>query len=156
MSFDKVKSYFEKAGLSDRVLLLNDTSATVELAAKAIGCEPERIAKTLSFSRGDGAFVVVFAGDARIDNKKFKDYFKVKAKMLKRDEVKVLVGHEPGGVCPFEIKENTLVYLDISLKRFDLVYPAAGSANSAVKLTPKELWSHSGAVAWVDVAKDWT
>ncbi len=127
----------------------------MELAAKAAGCEPERIAKTLSFLVDGRTVLVVMAGDARVDNKKFKDYFHTKAKMLSPDEVTELVGHSVGGVCPFGVKEGVAVYLDESLKRFDVVYPACGSASSAVKLTIPELETASGYLGWIDVCKGW-
>ncbi|MBS4932969.1 MAG: YbaK/EbsC family protein [Clostridiales bacterium] len=130
------------------------SSATVELAAKAVGVEPCRIAKTLSFMTKEGPILIVTAGDARIDNKKYKDQFHVKAKMLTPEEVIELVGHAVGGVCPFGIKEGVFVYLDESLKRLETVFPACGSANSAIELTISELEQCSGYVAWVDISKE--
>ncbi|MCC8163341.1 MAG: YbaK/EbsC family protein [Lachnospiraceae bacterium] len=153
MSVDRVKAYFAKYGMEDRVMEMNHSSATVELAAEALGCEPCRIAKTMSFLQGDRAILIVAAGDARVDNKKYKAQFQTKAKMIPRDEVEEWIGHAPGGVCPFAIKEGVAVYLDESLKRFDLVYPAAGSGNSAIGLNLEELEKYSGAVGWIDVCR---
>lgn len=155
MAIDKVKDYFAQFGMQQRVLELAESSATVELAAQALGVEPARIAKTLSFKREDSAFLVVTAGDAKIDNHKFKDFFKLKAKMLTPDEVIEYIGHAIGGVCPFAIPENIEVYLDASMKRFTTVFPACGSGNSAIELTCDELEKYSKATAWVDVCKDW-
>lgn len=154
MSFDKVKQYFEQAGAVEKVLELENSSATVELAAKAIGCEPAHIAKTMSFFLGDEAILIVTAGDVKIDNKKYKEQFHQKAKMIPGDMVESCIGHAPGGVCPFAVKENVSVYLDISLKRFDIVYPAAGSGNSAVKLTIPELEQYARTTQWIDVCKE--
>ena len=153
MSFDKVKQYFESEGAGDKVLWLEQSSATVELAAAAIGCEPAHIAKTLSFLTDEAPILIVTAGDVKVDNKKFKELFHTKAKMIPGDQVEELIGHAPGGVCPFALPEGVPVYLDESLKRFDIVYPAAGSAASAVRLTPEELFELSGAVKWVNVGK---
>ena len=155
MSIEKVKEFFRKFGIENRVLELEKSSATVELAAEALGCEPERIAKTLSFSLEDGPILIVVAGDARIDNKKYKQKFQAKAKMLEYNEVEKLIGHAVGGVCPFGINEGVKVYLDESLKRFDVVFPAAGSENGAIELTIEELEKYSGALEWIDVCKDW-
>ncbi|MCD8250360.1 MAG: YbaK/EbsC family protein [Lachnospiraceae bacterium] len=153
MSVEKVKAYFAKYGMEDRVMEMNHSSATVELAAEALGCEPCRIAKTMSFLLGDRAILIVAAGDARVDNRKYKAQFQTKAKMIPRDEVEEWIGHAPGGVCPFATKEGVTVYLDESLKRFDLVYPAAGSSNSAIGLNLEELEQYSGAVGWIDVCR---
>lgn len=153
MSFEKVKRCFERSGLAHRVIELEQSSATVELAAKAIGCAPELIAKTMSFFINDKPILIVTAGDVKIDNKKYKDHFHEKAKMIPYDQVETYVGHAPGGVCPFCTNEDVTVYLDKSLQRFDIVYPAGGSANSAVKLFLKELETFSSAVGWVDVCK---
>ena len=155
MSIERVLTYFEKQGLKDRVKIFDQSSATVELAALAVGCEPAHIAKTMSFLVGDDAILIVTAGDARVDNKKFKSAFHQKPKMIPWDDVEGYIGHAPGGVCPFEIKEGVETYLDISLKRFETVYPAAGSANSAVALSVDELKKHSRCVSWVDVCKNW-
>lgn len=153
MSIERVKKYFSSLGIADRVRELEASSATVELAAAALGCEPCRIAKTLSFRVGSDAILVVVAGDAKIDNCKFKETFGVKAKMLAHDEVTEAVGHAVGGVCPFAVNDGVRVYLDDSLKRFETVFPACGSANSAIELTIPELERYSGFVSWVDVAK---
>lgn len=155
MSFEKVKSYFEDLGLGSKVKRLNESSATVEEAAKAIGCEPKQIAKTMSFLLEETPILIVTAGDARIDNSKYKQYFHKKAKMISSDQVEDLVGHAPGGVCPFAVYPEVEVYLDISLKRFEKVYPAAGDGHSAVELTLDELEKYSGAKAWIDSSKDW-
>lgn len=151
---DDVRRYLEAFGWADRVQEFDVSSATVELAAKALQCDPRRIAKTLSF-KGEPALLVVAAGDARIDNRKFKAVFGMKAKMLSPEEVERFTGHRIGGVCPFALPEGTAVYLDASLQRFETVYPACGSANSAIRLTPKELERASRALGWVDVCKDW-
>ncbi len=154
MAFERAKEYLKQFGLDSHVMEFKDSSATVELAAKAVGCEPARIAKTLSFQIGeDGIILVVVAGDARIDNGKYKARFHTKAKMIPAEEVEERVGHSVGGVCPFGVKEGVKVYLDESLKRFDSVYPACGSSNSAVDLTLPELEQASGYEEWVDVCK---
>ena len=155
MSLDKVKQYFDTLGLGQRIHVLDQSSATVEEAAIAVGCEPERIAKTMSFLLGDDPILIVTAGDARVDNKKYKDYFHQKAKMIPGELVENYIGHAPGGVCPFAIPQGTKVFLDISLKRFAIVYPAAGTSNSAVELSIKELEDSSGYTAWIDVCKGW-
>lgn len=153
MSIEKVREYFKTVGIEDRILEFSVSSATVALAAEALGCEPERIAKTLSFVKDDGCILVVAAGDARVDNAKFKAEFEMKAKMADYGEVARLCGHAAGGVCPFAVNEGVPVYLDASLKRFDFVYPAAGSSNSAIKLSIEELEKYSNFVKWVDVTK---
>lgn len=155
MASEKVISYFEHVGLKDRVKVFDKSSATVELAALAVGCEPAHIAKTMSFLQDGKAILIVTAGDARIENKKYKTLFHQKAKMIPWDDVERYIGHAPGGVCPFEIKEGIDTYLDISLKRFETVYPAAGSDNSAVALSIEELEKHSNSKGWIDVCKDW-
>lgn len=155
MAIDKVKKYFSEFGISDRVREFDVSSATVELAAQALGCEPCRIAKTLSFLVDGNAVLVVAAGDARIDNPKFKAQFGTKAKMLTPDELETLVGHAVGGVCPFAIKEGVAVYLDESLRRFSTVFPACGSSNSAIELSIDELEKYSGFASWIDVCKNW-
>lgn len=155
MSIEKVRTYFEAYGMQDRILEFEVSSATVELAAAAVGCAPERIAKTLSFMVEEQPVLVVAAGDARIDNVKFKERFHTKAKMLPFEEVEQRVGHAVGGVCPFGIKSGVEVYLDRSLERFETVYPACGSGNSAIELTLPELERYSGSLAWVDVCKNW-
>ena len=153
MSIEKVKAYLKNFGMEDRVMEFDVSSATVELAAQALNCEPQRIAKTLSFLVDGHAVLIVAAGDARIDNHKYKEQFGKKAKMLSPDEVVELVGHAVGGVCPFAVKEGAEVYLDASLKRFETVFPACGSSNSAIELTIPELEKYSGFLQWVDVCK---
>ena len=153
MAIEKVKAYFRKYGMEERVQEFDESSATVELAAKALHCEPQRIAKTLSFMLANGAVLIVAAGDAKIDNPKYKAKFGKKAKMLSPDEVETLVGHAVGGVCPFAVNGGVEVYLDVSLKRFGTVFPACGSSNSAIELTIPELEEYSGYVEWVDVCK---
>ena len=153
MAIEKVKTYFRKHGMEDRVQEFDVSSATVELAAKALHCEPQRIAKTLSFMVENEAVLIVTAGDAKIDNPKYKAKFGKKAKMLSLDEVETLVGHAVGGVCPFAVNEGVIVYLDISLKRFETVFSACGSSNSAIELTISELEKYSGYAEWVDVCK---
>ena len=153
MSIEKARAHLARFGADGRILEFDESSATVELAAHALGVEPARIAKTLSFKTGDGALLVVAAGDARVDNRKFKDRFAVKAKMLTAGEVLTLVGHPVGGVCPFGINDGVPVYLDESLRRFETVFPAVGSGNSAIELTLDELYTFSKADDWVDVCK---
>ncbi len=153
MAIEKVKAYFREYGMEERIQEFDVSSATVELAAKALRCEPQRIAKTLSFMVENEAVLIVTAGDAKIDNPKYKAKFGKKAKMLSLDEVEILVGHAVGGVCPFAVNEGVIVYLDISLKRFETVFPACGSSNSAIELTIPELEKYSGYVEWVDVCK---
>ena len=153
MAIEKVKEYFAKCVIADRVREFDVSSATVELAAAALGCEPCRIAKSLSFFVGDKPILVVTAGDVKVDNAKYKARFGVKAKMLTFDEVEPTIGYGVGGVCPFAVNDGVEVYLDESLKRFETVYPACGSANSAIELTIPELEKYSGFAAWVDVCK---
>lgn len=155
MSIDRVREYFRQLNMEDRIQEFNVSSATVELAAHALNCEPERIAKSISFMVKGNAVLVVAAGDAKIDNRKFKEYFTVKAKMLIPDELLELVGYPVGGVCPFAVKEGTEVYLDKSLRRFETVFPACGSSNSAIELSIPELERYSNYLEWVDVCKDW-
>lgn len=153
MSLERAKEYLERFGASGRVMEFDSSSATVELAAQAVGCESARIAKTLSFHLKDGCMLIVAAGDARIDNRKFKEQFHEKARMLSPQEVEEMVGHAIGGVCPFGIREGVRVFLDTSLKRFETVYPACGSSNSAIELTLPELEEFSGCEGYVDVCK---
>lgn len=153
MSIEKVTAYFESLGIADRIRILDESSATVALAAEALHCDGARIAKTLSFANGDGAILVVAAGDARIDNAKFRAQFGIKAKMLTPEEAVARVGHAVGGVCPFAVFEGTEVYLDVSLRRFETVFPACGSSNSAIELTCEELEAYAAPRAWVDVCK---
>lgn len=153
MSLERAKAYFRKFNMENRVLVFDVSSATVELAAAAVGCEPAHIAKTLSFLVDGQAILIVTAGDAKIDNRKYKEQFHTKAKMLPAADVEALIGHAVGGVCPFGINAGIPVYLDASLKRFETVYPACGSDNSAIGLTIPELEQYSGYTAWVDVCK---
>ncbi len=155
MSFEAVRSYFASLGLEDRVLDLSESSATVALAAQALGCEEARIAKTMSFLTGDAPLIVVTAGDAKVDNHKFKETFHTKAKMIPGADCERYIGHRPGGVCPFCLPEGVPVYLDVSLRRFDIVYPAAGTDHSAVRLSLPELEAASKSRGWVDVCKNW-
>lgn len=155
MSIEKVKTFFRQYGMESRVLEFDVSSATVELAAQALQCEPCRIAKTLSFLVNEQPVLVVAAGDARIDNPRYKARFGSKAKMLTPDEVQNLIGHGVGGVCPFAVNSGVTVYLDVSLKRFETVFPACGSSNSAIELTIPELETYSGCVEWIDVCKNW-
>ena len=155
MAIEKVRAYFAKHGMEDRVREFDVSSATVELAAQALGCEPCRIAKSLSFMVDGRAILVVAAGDARIDNPRYKARFGTKARMLSPEEAEAMIGHAVGGVCPFAVNEGVEVYLDESLKRFQTVFPACGSSNSAIELTIPELEKHSGFNAWVDVCKNW-
>jgi len=155
MSLEKVKDHFRKYGKENDIIIVDGTSATVALAAQALGCKEKEIAKTLSFNGKDEMFLIVMAGDAKIDNKKYKGQFKTKAKMLNAEEVVALTGHEVGGVCPFGLDDNIKVYFDESLKRFDYVYPACGSTDSAIKLTILELEEYGNCYEWVDVTKDW-
>ena len=153
MSIEKARAHLAKHGLEDRIQEFTVSSATVALAAEALGCEPARIAKSLSFEKGDSAILVIAAGDARIDNAKFKQRFGIKAKMLSAEKVEPLIGHAIGGVCPFGINPGVPVYLDESLRAFDIVYPAAGNSASGVRLTVDELERASEAVGWVNVCK---
>ncbi|MBQ9070620.1 MAG: YbaK/EbsC family protein [Clostridia bacterium] len=153
MSIENVKNYFQKYGIDNKILEFDVSSATVELAAEALHTEGCRIAKTLSFKVGENPILIVCAGDAKIDNSKYKATFGAKAKMLTPDEVPSLIGHAVGGVCPFAINAGVKVYLDKSLKRFETVFPACGSSNSAIELTIPELERYSGECSWVDVCK---
>ena len=154
MSLEKAKAYLAEKGYADHVIELEDSSATVQLAAQALGVEPGMIAKTMSFLIGEEAILILTEGTAKVDNRKYKDTFHMKAKMIPFEEVEGWIGHAPGGVCPFGIKEGIKVYLDESLKQFNTVYPAAGNDHSAVKLTIAELEEVAGAVGWVDVCKE--
>ena len=155
MSIEKARMYLSQYGLAEKIQEFPVSSATVELAAEALGCDGSRIAKSLSLHFDDHAMLVVTAGDARIDNHKFKETFGIKPKMLKFEEVEPLIGHVVGGVCPFGIKSDVHVFLDVSLRRFPTVFPACGSDNSAIELTPEELAKYSQAEKWVDVCKNW-
>lgn len=152
---EQVREYFKLYEMEERIIELETSSATVELAAQAIGCEPERIAKTLSFQVEEKPILIVTAGDTKIDNAKYKAKFHAKAKMLSPDEVLEKIGHAVGGVCPFGIKDGVLVYLDESLKRFETVFPAAGSHNSMIELNLQELEQYSNYKEWIDVCKGW-
>lgn len=155
MSIERVRAYFAQYNMENRIQEFAVSSATVELAAEALHTEAKRIAKTLSFMVEDKPVLIVAAGDAKIDNPKFKAQFHTKAKMLGFDEVEPLVGHAVGGVCPFGVPDGVEVYLDISLKRFETVFPACGSANSAIELTIPELEQYAGCISWIDVCKAW-
>ncbi|MDO5539351.1 MAG: YbaK/EbsC family protein [Eubacteriales bacterium] len=155
MAIEKVKEYFKKYGMEERVLEFPVSSATVELAAEALHCEPCRIAKSLSFMVGEEPILVVTAGDAKVDNHKYKEKFGKKARMLSAREAETLIGHAVGGVCPFAVNEGVTVYLDESLKRFKTVFPACGSSNSAIELTIEELEKYAPYTAWIDVCKGW-
>ena len=155
MSVENVKQFFASYGIRDRVREFETSSATVELAAQTLGCEPGRIAKTLAFLVNGSPVLISAAGDTKIDNQKYKSRFGTKAKMLTPEETVELVGHAVGGVCPFAVKEGVTVYLDVSLKRFDTVFPACGSGSSAIELTPGELERVSASAAWVDVCRGW-
>ena len=155
LHIEEVRAYFRAEGLEDRIREFKVSRATVELAAQALGCEGKRIAKSLSFSLNGAPILIVAAGDARVDNAKYKTHFAAKAKMLSPDETLQLVGHAVGGVCPFAVNEGVTVYLDESLKRFPTVFPACGSSNSAIELSIDELEQYSGFAAWVDVCKNW-
>ena len=153
MAIERVRAFFKERGMEDKILEFEVSSATVELAAQALNCEPCRIAKTLSFMVQNAPILIVAAGDAKIDNAKYKAQFSTKAKMLSPEEVEQLVGHAVGGVCPFGINEGVTVYLDESLKRFETVLPACGSSNSVIQLTIPELEAHSSFVQWINVTK---
>lgn len=153
MSIEKVREFFKSVGIDNRIREFNESSATVELAAHALGCVPGRIAKTLSFKVKEDCVLVVTAGDVKIDNPKYKAQFGAKASMLRLDEAEEIIGHAVGGVCPFAVNEGVKVYLDESLKRFETVFPACGSSNSAIELTIAELEKYSGFIEWVDVCK---
>ncbi|MEY8411058.1 YbaK/EbsC family protein [Lachnospiraceae bacterium 62-26] len=153
MSVEKVREYFKTKGIDERIQEFEVSSATVSLAAKALECEESRIAKTLSFHIGEKVVLIVTAGDAKIDNPKYKARFGTKAKMLSFDEAEPLTGHAVGGVCPFAVNEGVDIYLDISLKRFNTVFPACGSSNSAIELSLRELEEYSDFIEWIDVCK---
>lgn len=156
MAIERVREYFKQWGLENRIMEFDVSSATVELAAQALSCPPERIAKTLSFRLGEQCILIVAAGDAKIDNAKYKAAFGAKAKMVSADEAEACIGHAVGGVCPFAVNGGVKVYLDQSLKRFDTVFPACGSSNSAIELTPQELEQYASSFSgWVDVCKNW-
>lgn len=153
MAIEKVREYFGKFGLENKILEFQESSATVDLAAKALGCEAGRIAKTMSFFVSENPILILCAGDTKVDNAKYKAFFKEKAKMIQFDQVEDVIGHAPGGVCPFGIKNGIKVYLDESLKRFETVFPACGSSNSAIELSIPDLEKYSGFSEWIDVTK---
>lgn len=153
MSIERVREYFKTKGIDGRIQEFEISSATVTLAARALHCEESRIAKTLSFHLGEKVILIVAAGDAKIDNAKYKAQFGTKAKMLSFDEAELLVGHAVGGICPFAVNEGVEIYLDESLKRFNTVFPACGSSNSAIELSLQELEEYSGFIKWIDVCK---
>ena len=154
MAIDKVKEYFKPLHMEDHILEFDVSSATVELAAEALHCEGKRIAKTMSFLVGK-PILIVTAGDTKIDNAKYRHFFGAKAKMIPGEEVEAIIGHAIGGVCPFAVNDNVKIYLDESLRRFETVFPAAGSPNSAIELTIPELEKYSNFLQWVDVCKEW-
>lgn len=156
MSVEKVREYLKQFGKDNDILEMDESTATVELAARTLGTEEARIAKSLSFYNGDEAMVIVVAGDAKIDNKKFKEKFGFKARMLAPEDTVRFTGHAIGGVCPFALPYNVTVYLDDSMKRFETMFPACGSGNSAIELTLDELEKTSGSKEWVDVCKNWS
>ena len=155
MSIEKVRAYLKEFGIEDRIMEFPVSSATVELAAQALNVEGARIAKTLSFKLGERVLLIVCAGDAKVDNHRYKAEFGGKASMLSHDEAAILIGHAVGGVCPFAVPESVEVYLDVSMKRFQTVYPAAGSSNSAIEMTMDDLEKYSKCRKWVDVCKAW-
>ena len=154
MALEQAKKYLTEKGYADRFIELEESSATVQLAAEALGVEPGMIAKTMSFLQGEQPVLILTEGTARIDNRKYKDTFHIKAKMIPFEEVEEIIGHAPGGVCPFGVKEGIKVYLDESLKRFDTVYPAAGNDHSAVRLTIEDLENAVDSEGWIDVCKE--
>ena len=155
MSVERARKYLAKFGLEDRIITFRTSSATVELAAQAAGTEPCRIAKSMSFQSKEGPALIITAGDTKIDNAKFKHFFSVKPKMLPFEDVEPLIGHAVGGVCPFGVNPGVRVYLDISMKRFETVFPAAGEENNAIELTPEELEKYTENEGWVDLCKGW-
>ena len=156
MAVERARAYLAPKGIADKIITFTTSSATVELAAQAAGVIPARIAKTLSFwTKEGGALLVVTAGDTKVDNHKFKDTMGVKPKMIPGDQVEALVGHAPGGVCPFGVNEGVKVYLDVSMKRFETMFPACGEHNNAIELTPEELEKYTDNCGWVDVCKGW-
>ena len=153
MSIDKVRNEFWKKGIENRIIELDSSTATVSLAASALGVEEGRIAKTMSFITKEGPILIVTAGDVRIDNHAYKEQFHVKAKMIAPEDVESIIGHKIGGVCPFAVNKSIRIYLDDSLKRFDTVFPACGSENSAIELSLDELERYSGSADWINVTK---
>lgn len=155
MTIEKVRTYFKAFGMEHRIRVFDTSSATVSLAAEALGCQPQRIAKTLCFFVGDRPVLIVTAGDSKIDNQKYKNQFGTKAKMIPAAETSNAIGYAVGGICPFAIPKEIAIYLDASLKRFEMVFPACGSSNSVIELTLKELEFHANPEAWIDVCKGW-
>ena len=155
MSFQNVKTYFERIGLADRITLHNQTGDTVEHAAEIIGCIPAEIAKAITFLVDDKPVMIVTAGDTKISNSKFKAYFHQKPSMIPREQVGGLIGHQPGAVCPFAVCEGVSIYLDISLKRFSVIHTSGGIDNATIRLTLAELEQHSHSMGWIDVCKGW-
>ncbi len=155
MSIEKVKEYLKQYNRENDILEMESSTATVELAAEALGTKPARIAKSLSFQDGDSAMIIVVAGDAKIDNKKFKNEFNFKAKMLSPEDAIKFTGHAVGGVCPFALPNDVKVFLDESMKRFETMFPACGSSNSAIEVTLGELEEYSNCIKWIDVCKNW-
>ena len=153
MAIEKVKEYFAQFGIQDRIMEFDVSSATVELAAHAFHTEPDRIAKSLSFLQDETPVLVIASGLSRVDNRKYKDQFKMKAKMIPFEEVEGYIGHAPGGVCPFAVNEGVKVYLDVSLKKYETVFPAAGSSNSAIEMTIPQMERYTGSLGWIDVCK---
>lgn len=153
MSYERARDHLERLGYADRIQLFDVSSATVELAAAALGCEPGHIAKSLAFSVSDSPVIILAAGNVKIDNSKYKRFFGQKAKMLSYEDTELLTGHAVGGVCPFGVNDGVKVYADISLRNFDTIYPACGTSNSAVKFTPQELFEVSLSIGWIDVCK---
>ena len=155
MAIERVREYLKQWNAQDRIQEFETSSATVELAAQALHCEPERIAKTLSFAAPEGCILIVAAGDAEVENAKFKAKFGCKAKMLSPEEVEAKIGHAVGGVCPFAVNEGVSVWLDESLRRFETIFPACGSSNSAIELSLAQLEEYSAAKGWADLCKGW-
>lgn len=153
MAIEKVRTYLKNYNADQRIIELNESSATVDLAAQALGVEGARIAKTLSFLVHEEAILIVTAGDAKIDNKKFRSFFEVKAKMIEKEEVETRIGHDVGGVCPFAVNEGVSIYLDESMKRFETLFPACGSSNSAIELSIAEMEEFIPYEAWIDVCR---
>lgn len=154
MSFSNVREYFDSVGLGERIMVLGQSSATVQMAADAVGCEPKQIVKTLSFLVDGSPVLVVAAGNVKISNQKFKAAFNQKPKMIPGELVEEYIGHDPGGICPFAVKPGTAIYLDVSLRQSEILYPGAGSGNSVVRLSLKELVEHSSFRDWVDVCSE--
>ena len=155
MSIARVREYFKQFGMEDKIFEFDVSSATVDLAAVALNCEGKRIGKTMSFLAHEDVIVILTAGDAKIDNSKYKKFFGTKAKMIPYEEAEALTGHAPGGVCPFAVNEGVKIYLDVSIKRFETIFPACGSSNSAIELTIPEIEKYTDYIEWIDVCKGW-